>query len=125
MRGHRQCAIAAILLSLTSSGCGVRIPSDPDGTQDRVTDSVLRVGASPSGSLVHVGGHRVSGSMADLVEGFAASRGARLEWRVDSEEDLVGDLESGRIDLAIGGMTADTPWATRVSVTRGYPDVDG
>ena len=48
-----------------------------------------------------------------------------MVWTVDSEEDLVDDIVAGDLDLAIGGMTAATPWADRVSVTRGYPSVEG
>ncbi|NYE21454.1 hypothetical protein [Microbacterium immunditiarum] len=113
--------VAAAVLS----GCGTRIPADPDGTLDRVTHGTLRVGASPSGTLVVVDDGRVRGPLVELIEGFAAERDANLEWTVDSEEDLVDDLEGGRLDLAIGGMTDKTPWADRVSVTRGYPDVPG
>ncbi len=113
--------VAAAVLS----GCGIRIPADPDGTLDRITDGVLRVGASPSGSLVVASDGRVEGSLVELVEGFADEREARVEWTVDSEEDLVDGLATGELDLAIGGMTDKTPWAERVSVTRAYPDVPG
>lgn len=124
MRRRRWLA-TTVLLALGLAGCGMPIPADPGGTLDRITGSVLRVGASPSGTLVEVDEDGVSGSLAELVEGFAESRDARIEWHVDSEERLVDDLTSGRIDLAIGGMTADTPWSTRVSVTRAYPAVEG
>jgi ABC-type amino acid transport substrate-binding protein len=117
----RMLAISVVVLAL--AGCGV--PVDPDGTLDRVTGGVLRVGASPSGELVQVDGGEVSGSLVELTEGFAATRDARVEWRVDGEEDLVDELASGELDLAIGGMTAATPWVDRVSVTRAYPQVPG
>ena len=107
------------------SGCGLQLPSDPDGTLARISGGELRVGASPSGELVTVDDGEVSGPLAELIEGFAEERDATVTWTVDSEEDLVHDLEAGRLDLAIGGMTASTPWSTLVSVTRGYPGIDG
>lgn len=122
-------AAAAVILMIAAAAvtaCGLQVPSDPDGALERITHGTLRVGASPSGSLVVVdpdGG--VEGTLADLIEGFAQERDARIEWAVDSEEDLVDDLESGELDLAIGGMTDKTPWIDRVSATRGYPDVPG
>ncbi|MCH6230974.1 hypothetical protein MK786_09515 [Microbacterium sp. CFH 31415] len=116
-------ALAASVTTLT--GCGLEIPSDPDGTLDRITGGQLRVGASPSGDLVVVDGTDVDGALADLIEGFAREHDATVEWSVDSEEDLVADLEEGSLDLAIGGITAATPWADRVSVTRGYPGIPG
>lgn len=122
-RGARAAAVVAIALVL--AGCGIRIPADPDGTLSRITGGELRVGASPSGDLVTTDGGEVDGPLADLVEGFAAEHDATVVWTVDSEEDLVDDLEHGRLDLAIGGMTAATPWSQRVAVTRGYPSVPG
>ncbi|WP_307858472.1 hypothetical protein [Microbacterium flavescens] len=114
-------ALAGGLAGLT--GCGLSIPADPDGTLDRITGGELRVGASPSGDLVVVDRGEVTGPLADLIEGFAREHDATVRWAVDSEEDLVAGLESGKLDLAIGGMTAATPWSDRVSVTRGYPGV--
>ncbi|MET0735677.1 MAG: hypothetical protein ABWY55_08545 [Microbacterium sp.] len=118
-------ATVALLLTGVLAGCGA-IPSDPEGSLDRITDGVLRAGASPSGTLVVVvDDGDVTGPLADLVEGFAEDRGARVEWTVDSEEDLVDGLEAGDLDLAIGGMTDATPWGERVSVTRGYDAIPG
>ncbi|MDY0828048.1 hypothetical protein SK224_02795 [Microbacterium sp. BG28] len=115
--------VMVVTLAAALAGCGV--PADPDGSLDRITGGVLRAGASPSGDLVVVDGGEVSGVLPEVVEDFAASRDARVEWTVDSEEDLVDDLASGRLDVAVGGMTAQTPWAEQVSVTRAYPDLPG
>jgi len=117
--------LGALVLALGMSGCGLQIPADPDGTLERITGDVLHAGASPSGDLVTVRGDEVTGPLADLVEGFAASRDARVVWTVDSEEDLVDDLANGDLDLAVGGMTDASPWADRVSLTRGYPEIEG
>jgi ABC-type amino acid transport substrate-binding protein len=125
---RRLLAIVLLLMCAGAlTGCGLSIPADPDGTLDRVSDGVLRAGASPSDGLVDVDARTdaVSGPLADLVEGFARSRGARVEWTVASEEELVDELVAGRVDLAVGGMTDATPWGDRVSVTRGFPGIPG
>ncbi len=126
-RAARTTAATATLIAvaLAVAGCGLRLPVDPGGTLERVTGGELRVGASPSGDLVITDGGEVAGPLPDLVERFAEARDADIVWTVDSEEDLVEDLVGGRIDLAIGGMTAATPWSARVSVTRGYPGIPG
>ncbi|GAB3604513.1 transporter substrate-binding domain-containing protein [Microbacterium aureliae] len=111
--------------ALVLTGCGLRIPTDPDGTLDRARGDELRVGASPADGLVRIDGAAVTGPLAEVIEEFAASIDARVTWSVGSEEDLVDDLSSARLDLAIGGMTEQTPWATEVSVTRGYPGIPG
>jgi len=124
LRAVATCAVATVA-ALALAGCGIRIPTDPDGTLDRITGGQLRVGASPSEGLVALDDGAVSGPLPDLVGAFADSRDATVVWTVGSEEDLVDDLENGALDLAIGGMSDDTPWADRVSVTRGFDDLPG
>ncbi|MCP2371866.1 ABC-type amino acid transport substrate-binding protein [Agromyces terreus] len=116
--------VIGCILALT--GCGISIPTDPDGTLQRVVRTgELRAGASPAGTALVVDGDRVSGALADLVEEFAAEQGARVIWTVGSEEALVEDLEQGDLDLAVGEMTDQTPWSDRASVTRPYTDLPG
>ena len=82
-------------------------------------------GIARDAEVVPVDGTDVDGALADLIEGLAREHDATVEWSVDSEEELVADLEEGSLDLAIGGITAATPWTDRVSVTRGYPGIPG
>ena len=104
---------------------GVTVPTDPQGTLERVRGGVVHAGASVSGELVTIDGSEVGGTLAEIVEDFADSVDARVEWTVGSEEDLVDGLESGDLDVAIGGMTDATPWSDRVAVTRAYDTIPG
>ncbi|MFC8680924.1 hypothetical protein ACFT30_05335 [Microbacterium ureisolvens] len=124
-RWRRAWSVPLLVIALCAAGCGVTVPTDPQGTLDRVRGGELRAGASPSGELVTVDGEDVGGSLAELVEGFAESVDARVTWTVGSEEDLVDALESGELDLAVGGMTDATPWTQRVAATRGYESIRG
>jgi ABC-type amino acid transport substrate-binding protein len=124
-RWRRACSVPLVVIALCASGCGVTVPSDPQGTLERVRGGELRAGASASGDLVTVDGSDVGGSLAGLVEEFAASQDAKVTWTVGSEEDLVDGLESGDLDVAIGGMTDATPWSQRVAVTRPYDSIPG
>jgi len=85
----------------------------------------LHVGVSPDPPLVVGSGGTPTGSVVDLVEGFAASLDAEPEWTVATEETLVGMLEDGDLDLIAGGITSDTPWLERAGVTRSFTGVDG
>lgn len=120
-------AVLAAVMAVALAGCGMTVPTDPNGTLDRITGGELRVGASPSAGLVATTGEgvdaEVSGPLPALIEDFAAERAARITWTVGSEEELVDGLESGDLDLVIGGITDATPWVDRASVTRGYPDL--
>jgi len=113
-------ALAAALLLLT--GCGISIPSDPDGTLDRVTGATLRVGVSPNDGFSVVDDGEVTGSDAELVEGFARSIDADVVWVVGAEEALIRDLEHGDLDLVIGGITDATPWTEQAGMTRPYQE---
>ena len=111
-------------MALVLSGCGMSIPADPDGALEQVENGVLRVGVSPDGPVVERVGDEVSGPLALVIEDFARQHRADVEWEFGSEESLVMALEAGEIDIAIGGMTSDTPWSDRVGVSRGYPQLD-
>ncbi|WEK62876.1 MAG: hypothetical protein P0Y60_07685 [Candidatus Microbacterium colombiense] len=117
--------LAAIMTAVLLSGCGISIPSDPDGTLDAVSGAELRVGVAPEGELVHVDGATPSGSVIDLVEGFAKSIDAEPEWTVATEETLVRMLGEGDLDLVAGGFTTDTPWVDKAGITRGYVGIEG
>ena len=116
--------LVAIALVFALAGCG-SIPADPDGTLERVTDGVLRVGVSPDDGLISVAGNEVSGKEAELVEDFAETLNARVEWTIGGEEHLVGQLDTGKLDLVVGGITDATPWVESAGVTRAYPAMPG
>lgn len=118
--------VLAAVAVLMTSGCGITIPTDPDGSLQRIESTGrLRAGATPAGDALEVSGRDVSGPLADLVEGFARDHGATVDWVIASEETLVDELETDALDLAVGGMTDATPWVDRVSVTRGFTGIEG
>ena len=118
-------ALVPLVMIASLTGCGITLPVDPDGTLQSVTGGELRVGVSADEGLVDASGATPSGPLTDLVDGFAASLDAEVDWTVGSEETLVVMLEEGDLDLMVGGLTDQTPWADRVGVTRGYEGVDG
>ena len=111
----------AFALVLLLTGCG--IPRDPDGTLERVQSSgVLRAAASPAEGNVAVDGDDVTGPEVELVEGFAESLGAEVEWHVMGEEPAVDAMERGEVDLLVGGLTDQSPYAPKVGMTRPYAE---
>ncbi|WP_229673314.1 transporter substrate-binding domain-containing protein [Microbacterium saperdae] len=126
-RRSRSCSalIASGVVALLLSGCGLTIPTDPNGTLETVRDGELRVGVSPDPPLVVDSAGVPSGSVVALVDRFAAALDATPVWTVATEETLVGMLEEGDLDLIAGGITADTPWLERAGVSRGFTDISG
>lgn len=120
--------VCAGMIAFTLVGCGLQVPTDPDGTLDAVTGGDLRVGASVEPDLIEENDGAMTGSLAGLVEDFADTRQASVDWTIGSEESLVAQMENGELDLIVGGMTDQTLWSERVAVTRGYtgiPSADG
>jgi len=111
---------AALLAVLT--GCA-SFPADPDGTLDRVRGGVLRVGVSHSEPWVRVLEEtEPAGIEPELVQRFATTLQATIEWQPGGEEALMTDLEHGRLDLVIGGLTAESPWTDKAAITKPYAE---
>ncbi len=109
---------------LLLAGCGDEFPKDPEGTLQRVQEEgQLRVGASlapPFVTLPDGVEDNPEGSEIALVEDFAASQGALVVWTVNGEEALFGQLERGELDMVVGGLTAQNPYAEVAALTRPY-----
>ena len=125
MRSRLQGTLLVLAMSVALTGCGISVPVDPDGTLQTVSGSELRVGVSPDDGLADISGDTPSGPLIDLVDTFADSLDAEVDWTTGSEETLVVMLEEGDLDLVVGGLTDQTPWIDRVGVTRGYTGVKG
>lgn len=116
----------ALLAALTA--CSATFPSDPDGTLDRVSGGVLRVGVSPSPpwtDLPDGPDGEPAGTEVDLVEEFARTIDAEVQWAAGGEEELIGRLERGELDLVIGGLTARSPWSEKAALTYRYTETSG
>jgi polar amino acid transport system substrate-binding protein len=118
-------AAGALVLSFTAA-CG--FPRDPEGTLERVTGGVLRVGVSenppwtrwPEGAPAPGEGGEPSGTEVDLVRAFAASLEAEVAWAGGSEADLMARLEEGGLDLVVAGLQETTPWSSHAALTYPY-----
>lgn len=127
----RRAVAAAVVPALAGAlaGCGVTVPTDPDGTLDRVRGGELRVGVSPHDPWTTVPPDGPpTGVEPELLTGFARTLDAEVAWTTGGEEELVGDLDRGELDVVVGGVTASSPWTSRAAVTVAYvtvPDPDG
>ena len=119
--------VTGLLVAGLAAGCSATIPTDPDGTLERVRGGVLRAGVSPNPPWTIVSGEDAppTGTEAVLVEEFARSLGAEVEWTVGGEEALVGELERGQLDLVVGGLTARSPWSQKAALTYRYTETVG
>ncbi|MDO5494973.1 MAG: transporter substrate-binding domain-containing protein [bacterium] len=118
--------VAVGLAAAALGACGLAIPSDPDGTLTALLErGTLRAGASPRTPWVEVAGEKEappSGSEVELVEAFADHLGVDVAWTVSGESELVEMLDLGQIDVVAGGLTANSPYAEAVALTRPYAE---
>jgi polar amino acid transport system substrate-binding protein len=119
---HRR-AFLAIALAAVVAGCG--IPVDPDGTLERASGGVLRVGMSEHEPWTALDGGERSGVEVRLIEEFAAEWDAELVWHDGGEEALIGELHRGELDVVVGGLTEKSPWISHAALTRPYVVVTG
>jgi hypothetical protein len=119
---HRR-VFLAVALTAVVAGCG--IPVDPDGTLERASGGVLRVGMSQHEPWTVLEAEERSGVEVRLLEEFAAERDAELVWHDGGEEFLIGELHRGELDVVVGGLTERSPWVSHAALTRPYVVVTG
>lgn len=118
-------AALGLVAGLVLGGCSATIPSDPDGTLESVRGGVVRAGVSVSPPWTDAEAGAPSGLEVDLVEDFAETLDAQVEWTVAGEEELVAEMERGELDVLVGGLTATSPWADTVALTYPYLTTTG
>lgn len=112
------------LLPLLVAGVGIlacdQVPRDPENTLDRARGGVLRVGVSEAPPWITGTDGPPGGLEAQLVREFAESIDAEVKWVRGAQEEHLEALEKFELDLVVAGLTAASPWKTRVGLTRPY-----
>src|SRR4051812_3774899 len=121
-KSSRRFIIAAVL----AMEVACNLPRDADGTLERVAGGRLRVGVIVEPPWATDTNGVIGGGEAGLAQTIANDVGAReVTWVRAPEHALIEALHQRRIDLVIGGLTADLPWADQVALTRPYAEVNG
>jgi polar amino acid transport system substrate-binding protein len=101
-----------------AEACG--LPRDPQGTLDRVRGGTLRVGFVVDTPWVTAAGTGAGGIEGAIAAELARGLGARIAWTAGSETPLLTALHDGDLDLVVAGLTKESPWVAKVSLTRPY-----
>ena len=95
------------------------LPRDPEGTLDRITAGDISIG-------------RIAGSKPDpteekVLQSLLSSLQATPHYETGDAEHLVARLETGKIDLMLGGLPEDTVFAERIGLTKpvGQAEIGG
>jgi len=109
----------SIPLALSAVGCG--LPVDPRGTLQRVRDGTVRVGLSESPPWVLKDEDEgPAGIEVELTREFARELNAEIQWFWGTTDQLLHAVDQRQLDLAICGLTDDTPWTSRIALTSPY-----
>jgi polar amino acid transport system substrate-binding protein len=110
-----------LVLLACAALCACQYPTDPEGTLDRVRGGTLRVGVSPAEPWVTLSeGRPPEGVEVALVEEFARTVDAEVEWVEGSESDLMEALDGRQLDIVIAGLTRRSVWMHGAALTRPY-----
>jgi polar amino acid transport system substrate-binding protein len=120
-QAHVRLVLIALIALTVLGGCG--IPSDPEGTLDRVQGGSMRVGIAENPPWTRLSAERPEGVEVELIEGLAAALRAEIEWIAGSPSDLLKALEAGELDVVVAGLTVDDPWAQVVTFTQPYAEI--
>ena len=112
-------AVVVAVMVVATSGCA-GIPVDPEGSLERASGGVLRVGMSQHEPWTALDGGERSGVEVRLIEAFAAQWDADVEWHDGGEESLIDELHRGELDVVVGGLTEKSPWSSHAALTRPY-----
>lgn len=96
-------AFYIIICSISLYSCA-SFPVDSEGTLDRARGDELVVGISENKPWTQTSGTgRYSGIEVDLIEGFADTIDADVQWLHAPESVLAEKIKNGQLDLMIGG----------------------
>ena len=109
----------ALAVVVATHACSA-IPRDTNGALDRARNGVLRVGVVAHAPWTIVSDDAVRGVEAQLIEKWAASLGARVQWAVGDIHELVSGLHDREIDVLVGGLTQKTPYGPQLALTQPY-----
>jgi hypothetical protein len=107
------------LALLGAASCSA-LPTDPDGTLERVrAEHLFRVG------IVGAGPGALAAQQRAFLARVSQSAGARPTLRSGPFEPLLLDLEAGKLDLVVGIIAPDTPWRSEVAILQPLGETAG
>lgn len=103
-------SLLIVAASVGLVGCDA-LPRDPDHTLERVrSERLFRVG------IIADGDGAIDGQGAAFIARVSQATGAKAAVRQGASEPLLLDLKAGKLDLVLGQVSPDSPWAPEVAI---------
>ena len=110
--------ITFVVLVLAATACG--IPKDPEGTLETVSGGTTYAGASHSPPWVDLSGGEPAGIEVELIEAFASTIDADVEWVQGSVEELAAALHLGELHVVAAGIGGTSTLAAEITLSHPY-----
>lgn len=107
-----------IVLSLTLMGC--RYPQNVERSMSDIEGETLFIGITENPPWVIATAAGPQGVDIDLLDRFAESLDATIEWHWGSENELLQALQHHQLDIVAGGLTSNTRLGQLAATTRPY-----
>jgi hypothetical protein len=102
--------IAVAVAAVGLVGCD-SLPRDPDHTLERIrSERLFRVG------IIADGDGAIPGQGAAFIAWVSQATGAKAAVRQGASEPLLLDLQAGKLDLVLGTIAPESPWAPEVAI---------
>lgn len=95
-------------------------PRDPDESWEKARNYGLKVGLVNHPPFSQMVNDTAKGSEVKAMESFADAKGLAIYFIPGSESQLIKHLETGDIQLLIGGFEKKTLWKRKAGTTRPY-----
>jgi polar amino acid transport system substrate-binding protein len=116
-------ALVVVAVAWATCSC-TSVPRDSYGALDRVRGGVLRAGAVHHPPWTVVDDQTASGIEVQLVEEWASTLGARVEWRAGDLDALVDALHRREIDVLAAGLHRNTPYTAKLALSQPHADAE-
>ena len=117
----RWTALLAVVVAVSLCGCAMFNGGGAASGNHAADPSVLRVGVTPNyPPIMYEQDGRITGLEAVLAKRLAAELGKTAAFVATDWDDLIPDLEAGKIDIIMSGLSVTTARQRRVALTNPY-----
>lgn len=107
-----------LFISLTLLGC--RYPKNIERDMSSIEGGTLYIGVTENPPWIIRQDQQPRGLEADLLNAFADTLNATVEWQWGSENELLQALKHHQLDIVAGGLTSNTRISQLAAATRPF-----
>lgn len=111
--------LSFFVILMLVAGCN-DFPRDSKHSFDEAKTGELQVGLTENHPFVSQDNGHLSGAEIEIIEGFAREHNLKVRYTIDSESDLIEELEKYKLHLVAGGFKKSTIWSSKAGFSLPY-----